>query len=118
MSRSFLPLASIDDLDRALLASATHPILIFKHSPTCGTSAMAHEELQDVLEDETIPAPIYLLHIQAARDVSAEIERRLTIRHESPQLLLVDNGAVVWHGSHFRVTGAQVRASLAKLATA
>ena len=37
----FLPLSTLHDLDDALAASMAGPVLLFKHSPTCGTSAMA-----------------------------------------------------------------------------
>lgn len=120
MSRPFLPLSTLDDLDRAILASSTRPILIFKHSPSCGTSAMAHEELSDVLDNdlEPLPADVYLVHLQAARDVSAEITHRFHVRHESPQVLLIKNGTVVWHASHFRATAANIRATLGRFTVA
>jgi bacillithiol system protein YtxJ len=59
-----------------------------------------------------LDADIYLLRIQAARAVSDEIERRLRVRHESPQVLLIQDGQVVWSASHFRVTAAAVLAAL------
>ena len=106
------PLTTIEELNAALAASSTRPILIFKHSATCGTSAMASEEIGDLLARGALPADIYLVRVQAARAVSNEIERRLRVRHESPQILLIRDGQMVWSASHHRVTAAAVLASL------
>lgn len=112
MSTPLKPLSTIAELDAALAASAERPILIFKHSATCGTSAMAAEEIDELVGGAPLGADVYLLRIQAARAVSGEIERRLHVRHESPQVLLIQDGQVVWSASHFRVTAAAVLAAL------
>ena len=65
----FLPLSTLHDLDDALAASMAGPVLLFKHSPTCGTSAMANEELTHVLEEAALP--IYRL---TAREVRARFD--------------------------------------------
>ena len=112
MPNRLTPLSTTDDLDAALAASAARPVLIFKHSATCGTSAMAAEEIGDLVAGAPLEADVYLLRIQAARAVSDEIARRLRVRHESPQVLLIQGGQVVWSASHFRVTAAAVLAAL------
>lgn len=114
-------LTSVDALTQAVDDAANAPILIYKHSSTCGTSAMAMEEIMDLVEASDLPVPVYCIHIQGARDVSREAELLLGVRHESPQIVLVgpapadDQGrrwTVLWHGSHFRVTAAAIRAAL------
>jgi len=118
MSRQFRRLSTIADLDDALTASHTRPIVIFKHSPTCGTSAMASEELDDLLADESMAAEIYIVLVREARAVSDAIVERFRVRHESPQVLIIHRGAVAWHRSHFHVTAAQIRAALLGLTDA
>lgn len=110
------PLTTIDKLDAALAASAARPILIFKHSATCGTSAMASEEIDDLIAGAPLDADIYLVRVQTARAVSDEIERRLRVRHESPQVLLIRNGQVVWSATHFRITASAILAALEEAA--
>lgn len=105
-------LTSVEALERAIAASASLPILIYKHSSTCGTSAMAFEEVSELLRSPALPADVYLVHIQASRTVSRAVETLLGVRHESPQVLLVSHGQVLWHGSHFRVTAALILGSL------
>lgn len=112
------PLDSIDALDMALAKSALRPAVIFKHSVTCGTSAMAMEEVRDLLDGPAFDADFYLVQVQQARVVSRAVEAQLGTRHESPQVLVVVDGRVVWHASHFRVTAAAVLAAVRHHATA
>jgi bacillithiol system protein YtxJ len=43
---------------------------------------------------------LYYLDLIAHRDISNAIAKRFEVHHESPQLLVVKNGAVVKHESH------------------
>jgi bacillithiol system protein YtxJ len=107
-------LMTVADLDAALALSAVQPILIYKHSLTCGTSGVAYEEVLDLAGGSMLPGSAFLVRIQAARDVSDAIEKRLGIRHESPQVLLIVDGRVVWHASHFRVTARAISDAILK----
>lgn len=113
-----LPLQTPSDLDAAVQTSAAQPVVIFKHSLTCGTSAMAAEEVEDLVSAAVADLPVYILTIQRARDLSWEIERRFGVRHESPQVLVLRDGQVVWHASHFRVTADAIRAAVESVSAA
>jgi len=105
-------LHSISAWQAALAQSAQRPAVIFKHSLTCGTSAMAMEEIQNLANCADLDADISIVRIQEAREVSRAIEQQLGVRHESPQVVLVIDGRVVWHASHFRVMAAAILAAL------
>lgn len=111
-TRTFTPLEQAGTLDSLLAAPG--PFVIFKHSPTCGTSAFAYDQLLDFLDDPS-GTPIHLVNVLAARPLSQQIAARLGVRHESPQVLVVDRGQVRWHASHFRVTADALRRALASL---
>jgi len=105
-------LESLADLDEAVRRSHAHPIVIFKHSVTCGRSAMAFEEVEDLIALE--PAvDVFLVSVQFGAMISKEISRRFGLRHESPQALVVSQGAVAWHASHLRVTREEIVSALA-----
>ena len=105
-------LQHIDELD-ALLADSSHrPLLLFKHSVSCGTSFEALDELIDHLNDERLPARYAMITVQTHRDLSTAVARRLGVRHETPQALLIRQGRVVWSASHFRVTGGALEAAI------
>ena len=106
-----------DQFDQLLAASANGPVVLFKHSPTCGTSAQAYDEMDDLLRS----APglvIHLVDVLASRPLSREIAAKVSVRHESPQVLVLRNGIVVWHASHWRVTAAALRSVFEGIAEA
>lgn len=109
------PLTTLDALDAALADAANRPILLFKHSETCGLSLQAYEEVAAVLDDTDWDVPVYLVSVQAARPVSNAIAQRLGVRHASPQALLVRDGAVRWHTSHLAITAGALRAATERL---
>lgn len=115
---AFRPLINGDDFDAALTQAATRPLVIFKHSTTCGISMQAYEEVDRFLEGTPSTADVYLVDVHASRAVSNEIAARLHIRHASPQVLLIRDGTVRWHASHFRVTAEAMRAALQPVALA
>lgn len=112
MSNTLVELHTVQDLDQFLERAVIQPVVIFKHSLTCGTSAMAFEEMRDLAAGPPLGAPMGLVKVQPARAVSNEVARRFGLRHESPQVLIVRAGKVVWHASHFRVTAQAVRDAL------
>ena len=110
-------LERLEELDRLLAASESRPLLLFKHSYTCGISAEALDELVTHLNGSQANAEYAMVTVQTHRDVSNEVARKLGVRHETPQALLISNGRVVWSASHFRVTAAAVAAAIARPAT-
>jgi bacillithiol system protein YtxJ len=111
------PLHDLHELDAALLRAQSEPIVIFKHSPSCGVSAQASEDIAEMLNTTVFPLPLYVVSVRAQREVSDAITRRFGIRHESPQVLLVHGNAVLWHASHFRVSAPEIQAAIQRLVT-
>ena len=117
MHPDLIHLHNLEELDRLLSESHTRPLLLFKHSYTCGVSAEALDELVDHLNEDVIaagmPEPQYaMVTVQTDRDVSNAVSKRLEIRHETPQALLVRDGRVIWSASHFRVTADAMKKAL------
>ena len=104
-------IATIDDLEGAIAGSSDRPTVIFKHSPTCGLSAMAFESIREFLDGGETAANWFVLSVRASRALSAAVAARFGIRHESPQVLVLSGGKVVWHGSHYRATSTAMRQS-------
>lgn len=111
-------LSTTDELDLALARSSVRPIVIFKHSPTCGISAQAFESISEWLSGEALEAEFFVVRVQASRDVSMALAERVGVRHESPQVIVIQDGQVAWHGSHFRATAGSIVAALDKLVAA
>ena len=110
-------LTDIDEFERLLAESEEHPLVLFKHSYSCGTSAEALDELLTHLDDHDGRARFAIVTVQTSRALSNAISVRLGIRHETPQALLVRGGRVLWSASHFRVTAEEIRRAIAREAT-
>ena len=131
MHPDLTPLEHLDELHRLIEESQSRPVLLFKHSYTCGTSMEALDELVAHLNDrgpersaphddssaphdgrsaphESRPPQYAMVTVQTHRAVSNAVAQRLGVRHETPQALLIRDGRVVWSASHFRVTAAAV----------
>jgi bacillithiol system protein YtxJ len=106
-------LERLEELDRLLAASGDRPLLLFKHSYTCGISAEALDELVTHLNAAPADAHYAMVTVQTHRDVSNAVAKKLGLRHETPQAILIRHGQVVWSASHFRVTADAVEGALA-----
>jgi len=102
------------DAARSLLQR--HPLhIIFKHSPYCGRSVSAEEQVQRYLARPGA-VPVATVHVFDQRALSDALETVTGIRHESPQALVVRDGTVQWHASHRRVTDEALAAAVAEAA--
>lgn len=109
MHPDLVPLSAVDELDTLLSGTHERPLLIFKHSYSCGTSAEALDELLAHLDDAQGDGARYaMVTVQTHREVSNAVARKLGVRHETPQALLIRDGRVIWAASHFRVTAEAV----------
>ena len=99
-------LSDLDMLEAAIAESLERPVLLFKHSRTCGISCEAFDELQAHLAEQAgKPAASYkMITVQSHRRVSDSAAERFGIRHETPQAILLKDGRPVWNASHFRIT--------------
>ncbi|MBR7553752.1 bacillithiol system redox-active protein YtxJ [Allobacillus sp. GCM10007491] len=95
---SYKVLSSETELNEVLEKDS---FLLFKHSLTCPVSADAKEEFEKFTSDNTIPA--YMIHVQESRELSNQVAEHYDIKHESPQLFYVKDGAVKYHNSHWHI---------------
>ena len=111
MGNSFSHITDTAALDNLIERSQQRPVVIFKHSLTCPISASAFQQMTGYQGD------VALVEVQRARSLSNEIEKRLGIRHESPQVIVLSNGQVVWDASHFKVTADAVAEAVSQAQT-
>jgi bacillithiol system protein YtxJ len=114
-SGPLLQLRTLADLDAVLAESALRPVVLFKYSDACGTSAQALDELTEYLVDGRRDVCYAMVTVQTERAISNAIAERLRVRHETPQVLLVRHGRAEWSASHYRVTAASLARALEPL---
>ncbi len=93
------PLHTTAQLDAALRAPVA---LVFKHSTRCPVSTMAYEEVRQLLRERP-GAPVWIVDVIGQRALSRELAARTGVEHESPQVILLAGGEVVYDASHFEV---------------
>jgi bacillithiol system protein YtxJ len=67
-------------------------------------------------ENAAAPKTFAMIKIREHRDLSEALAERTGIRHESPQLFLLDHGEVAWCASHWQITVAALAEALAACA--
>lgn len=105
-------LETMDTLDQLEKDSHNKMVAIFKHSVSCGISAHVKHSLESQwnLADEALD--IYYLDLINFRPISNEIASRFSVMHQSPQILLIKDGKVIYHSSHMAVTAGNIETAL------
>ncbi len=95
---NWIELASAEQLDAIITASATKPQIIFKHSTRCSISTMAKSRLERASKPDELP--FYYLDLLSYRPISNKIAEVFDVEHQSPQVLVIKNGECVYTESH------------------
>ncbi|MBW7674539.1 bacillithiol system redox-active protein YtxJ [Chryseobacterium chendengshani] len=109
-SKSFWNLIESEkDLENAIKKSYDGKIAIFKHSTSCFISKTVLRNFEKEIDeaDEKV-ATFYFLDLLAHRNLSNKIAEDFGIRHESPQLIVIQNGNEVNNASHQDISLSQI----------
>ena|SRR5688572_6796176 len=106
MPANFIKVESIDSLDRLFKESFVRPVVLLKHSTTCGISSGVYREVGLVESD------VNVIVIQMHRDISNAIAQRTGVRHESPQAIVLRDGKPVYSASHYDIEALHIEANL------
>jgi len=102
-------LTSEEQLNELIVESTQKPVFIFKHSTRCSISSMSLDRLlRNWKEEDATKITPYYLDLIAYRSLSNSVADRLGVPHESPQVLLIQNGEVTYHESHYGITYAGI----------
>lgn len=101
--QEYQPLDTPRDVDDVIEASYAGPVAIFKHSTSCSISHLAKARVDKALREGEPPLTTYLLDLLRNRPTSDYVAERLGVRHESPQVIVVDGGEVTYAASHLDI---------------
>ncbi|MGY3053571.1 bacillithiol system protein YtxJ [Pedobacter sp. UYEF25] len=111
MSMNWVQLTSEQQL--ADIKKADGYSVIFKHSTRCSVSMMAKRTFErdgDVIPQDAI---LYFLDLIAFRDLSRQVAEMFDVQHQSPQVLLINNGECVLEASHSDISADEVAETMA-----
>ncbi len=113
MSTPWLPLTDAAQLATLADESRQHPVLIFKHSTTCSISAAAKAKIERQWAASGLDGvSLYYLDLLRFRSLAGQIAEQFGVRHESPQLLLIQDGESTYDASHMGIRLDAVKAAV------
>ena len=100
---------SEEDLEKAVKESYQKRVAIFKHSTSCFISKTVLKNFEKEIENEEEQnVSFYFLDLLAFRPISNKIAEDFGIRHESPQLIVFENGEAINNASHQDISLSQI----------
>lgn len=103
---TFRQITDQTEIEHLFAHSETEPVLVFKHDPWCSISLMAQRRLAKL--DREVPT----IDVAGNRALSLGFADQIGVRHESPQVLVLRDGAAVWSASHGAITATAVEEAL------
>lgn len=93
------------------LAKQPGRTIVFKDSLTCDLSQWAAHQMSKLVTQDA-DVTLHRVDVRDQRSLSLGIEAHFGVRHESPQILIIEDGKVLWHASHRALTVDRVRAAI------
>ena len=88
------------DLEKAVEESHNKKVAIFKHSTRCFISKTVLKNFEREVAASDKDVSFYFLDLLAHRNLSNKIADDLGVQHQSPQLIVLENGNAVKNASH------------------
>ena len=105
----------IESQDDIITVFKSPVAVVFKHSTRCPVSLAAKREFDIFSSDEQEKATIYIIDVIRNRHESMQIAEKSGVAHQSPQVLILKSGEVVWHESHWAITAEAIHNELRKI---
>lgn len=102
-NNAWIALKDLTELATINEKSNTKSQIIFKHSTRCSISMMAKSRMEKGLETISKKADVYYLDLLNYRNISNQIAELWEVEHESPQIIVIKNGKVIYFSSHHMI---------------
>lgn len=106
---SWVALTDKNQLDDIISMSNSKPVLIFKHSTSCGISRMSLKTFEREFDLEEAEISLYFLDLLSYRALSNEISEKFGVTHQSPQVLVIKNEKVIYNDSHHSISANDIK---------
>jgi bacillithiol system protein YtxJ len=110
----WVQLESEDAVEEVYAASGGRIQLILKHSQSCAVSFFAKQNLDSVPLEEWPEMDRSMVEVVRFRPISQYIAQKTSVRHESPQVLVIANREVIFHASHSEVNKVNIQQAYKK----
>lgn len=96
-------------LDEIVEASKHQPVAILKHSTSCGISRMVLRQFEATYDIREEDMKLYFLDLLSYREISNKIASRFNVPHQSPQLIVLSEGKVIYDASHSEISADKLK---------
>ena len=101
-------------LTEFIALSKLKPIAIFKHSTRCSLSSVVKSRLERGWNIKDNDIEMYYLDLLNYRNISDKIASSFDVEHQSPQLIVLSQGEVLYHASHGEIDAGVLKKSIEK----
>lgn len=102
---SWSMLSTPENVDTLLEKSHDKPLVLFKHSGRCNISAMALNRIEDFVREIESHAILFMIDVVNNRPASLHAAEKTGVTHQSPQVLVIHKGIVIYDESHGSIDG-------------
>jgi bacillithiol system protein YtxJ len=95
---------SEEDLDKAIAESNEQKVVIFKHSTRCQISSRVLRNFEAEVKNSDKDVSFYFLDLLKYRPISNKIADEFDVTHQSPQMIVLENGKAVKNASHSNIS--------------
>lgn len=88
------------DLEDLIKESFERKVVIFKHSKRCFISKTVLKNFEKEVQNSDKNISFYFLDLLAFRSISNKIADDFEVQHQSPQMIVLENGKVLKDASH------------------
>ncbi len=105
-------LDKIEQLEQIKKDSHQKPVVLFKHSISCGISGMSKHKLESDWDFTAEDLDFYYLDLINYRPISNKIASLFDVIHQSPQIIVVKDGKAVFNTSHHQISVEGIRQAI------
>ena len=87
-------------LSEILEESDKQVVIIFKYSNDCASSTRLKIKLEKEMTEKTLTASVFLVTVQTEPVLSKKISELFDIKHESPQIIILNKRRVTYSAHH------------------
>ena len=100
-------LTTEEQLNEIETRSKEKTVVIFKHSTRCGISKMVLRTFEKDY-NQSGDVELYFLDLIENRGLSNSVAEKFSVRHESPQMIILKDSLVVHHASHQDISAGKI----------
>jgi len=106
---NWIPLTTLEEIEKVKEASKASAVAIFKHSTRCGISRMVIKQFENSFTEDMKEIKVYYIDLLNNRELSNEVGYAFQVLHQSPQLLVVKNEEAVAYASHYDILNVNLK---------